>query len=47
MGNSSHVILTVSRGVDTDADDDGIIDATSTPIGGSFRMIIMRESIEK
>jgi hypothetical protein len=47
MGNASYIIVNVSGGQDTDADDDGMRDMTPTPIVGSFRMIVLRSSLER
>lgn len=46
MGNDQWFIAHVSGGQDTDVDDDGVIDVVSTPLRGSFRMLIPRSDLE-
>jgi replication fork clamp-binding protein CrfC len=46
MWSEQWLVAHVSGWVDTDANDDGIIDLTPTSINGSFRMLIPRSSLE-
>jgi hypothetical protein len=46
IGKDQWIVAHVSGWIDTDADDNGLVDTIWTPINGSFRMLISRSSLE-